>query len=174
MEHSEVITLEKEGKLLIGVDRPMARKFYTDVPVSKIKEETDEAPYFDKIIVWFAFLCGPIMLIASIVIAFFAFRWWGAISIIICPIIFLIYSSYSVRGDSRMIGINAILIMTALVHFLNIFDNPWITGFATTFIFSLWCAHFLYCSSTFLLRSFIIRNEKAFIFLKDYLVIRSS
>ena len=54
MEHKELIELEQQGKILIGVDRAMARKFYTDTPVSTITEETGEAPYFEKIIIWFA------------------------------------------------------------------------------------------------------------------------
>ena len=81
MEHKEVIELEKQGKLLIGIDRAMAPKFYTNIPISKIQEETGEAPYFEKAIVWFAFLFSPTALIASIVLGFFAFSWWGIFSL---------------------------------------------------------------------------------------------
>ena len=63
MEYEEVKELEAKGRLLIGIDRPMARKFYTDISASKIAENTGEKPYFEKTIVWLAFLFGPLALI---------------------------------------------------------------------------------------------------------------
>jgi hypothetical protein len=70
MNHKNLVELEEQGKILIGIDRSMARKFYTDIPLKKIEEETGEAPYFEKIIVWIAFLFGPISLLASIILGF--------------------------------------------------------------------------------------------------------
>jgi hypothetical protein len=103
VEHKEVILLEEQGKLLIGVDRVMARKFYTDIPISKIEEETGEAPYFEKAIVWFAFLLGPIALISSIILSFIAFGWWGILGLVLCPILYFMYSSSSVLGGSQLV-----------------------------------------------------------------------
>ena len=172
VEHKELIELEQQGKVLIGVDRAMARKFYTDIPISIMEEETGETPYFEKMIVWLAFLIGPISLVASLVLAFFALSWWGVICVFLCPFVYFIYSSSSVKGDSRMVGITIFFIVVTCVHFLGVFDVPWITGFATVFLFSLWCVRLLYCSSTLLLRSFVIRNARAFQYLSEYLVIR--
>jgi hypothetical protein len=174
MEHKEVIALEAQGKLLIGVDRAMARKFYTDIPISKIEEETGEAPYFEKAIIWFAFLFGPIALISSIIFGFVAFGWWGIICLVLCPIIYFMYSSSSVVGGSQLIGITVLLLISLAVHFLANFNFPWITGFASTYLFSLWCVRLLYCSSTFLLRAFVLRNAKAFEWLSEYLVIKQN
>jgi len=173
MDHATLIKLEKQGKILIGVDRVMARKFYTDIPMRKIRRETDETPYFEKIIVWFVFLFGPISLLASIMIGFLAFNWWGIIFLLFCPFVYFIYSSSSVRGDSTMTGISILLLVSACIYFFRVFDNPKITGFVTVFILSLWCIRLLYCSSTFLLRNFVIRNEKAYQYLSQYLKIRS-
>ena len=172
MEHKEVIQLEEQGKLLIGVDRGMARKFYTDIPISKIEEETGEAPYFEKAIVWFAFLLGPISLISSIILSFIAFGWWGILGLVLCPILYFMYSSSSVLGGSHLVGITVLLLIAVAVHFFGNFNSPWITGAAISFLFALWCVRLLYCSSTFLLRSFVIRNAKAFEWLSEYLVIR--
>jgi hypothetical protein len=45
MKHREIVQLEEQGRLIIGVDRVMARKFYIDIPISRIEKETGEAPY---------------------------------------------------------------------------------------------------------------------------------
>ncbi|MBW8034754.1 MAG: hypothetical protein FVQ79_03645 [Planctomycetes bacterium] len=171
MEHKELIKLEQQGKILIGVDRAMARKFYTDIPVSTINEETGEAPYFEKIIVWFAFLSGPIALISSIVLGFFAFKWWGVTCLVLCPVTFLVYSSLSARGDSKSIGITLLLFISVGVHFFGNLNMFWVTLFVCVFLFSLWCIRVLYCSATLLLRCFVIRNRRAFEYLSDYLTI---
>lgn len=173
MNHKNLVELEEQGKIIIGMDRVMARKFYTDVSIRKIEEETGEAPYFEKIIVWFAFLFGPISLLASITLGFWFFNWWGIICLMFCPFIYLGYSSSSARGNSKIIGIGILLFISACTYFFKIFDAPQITGFTTIFVFSLWCVRFLYCSSTFLLRNFVIRNEKAYQYLLPYLKIRS-
>ena len=173
MEHKEVIELEKQGKLLIGVDRAMARKFYTDIAISKIQEETGEAPYFEKMIVWFAFLFWPIALLLSIVLGFLAFSWWGIICLVLCPIVYFTYSSSSVRRSSNLIAITILLFISIGVHFSGNLNAPLITGFTGAFLFSLWCVRLLYCSSTFFVRAFVIRNGRAYEYLSDYLVLRN-
>lgn len=173
MDHTNLVKLERQGKVLIGVDRVMARKFYTDMPIQKIKEKTGETPYFEKFIVWFAFLFGPIFLLASVIISFFVFNWWGIIFLLVCPFVYFTYSSSSVRGDSRMIGISILFLISIITHFLGVLDIPEITGFVAVFILSLWCIRLLYCSSTFLFRNFLIRNEKAYQYLSGYFKVRS-
>jgi hypothetical protein len=172
MEHKEVIELEEQGKLLIGVDRVMARKFYTDIPISKIEEETGESPYFEKMIVWLSFLFGPIALFSSIVLGFLAFGWWGVICLFLCPIVYFTYSSSSVRGGSKLIGITIFLFISAGIHFFGNLNIFWVTLFVCAFLFSLWCVRVLYCSATLLLRCFVIRNRRAFEYLSDYLTLR--
>jgi len=173
MNRKEIVELEEQGKILIGIDRPMARKFYTDIPISEIKSKTDEAPYFEKIIIWFAFLMAPIALISSITLSFIALKWWGSILLIIFPIIYLSYSSASAIGTSRLTGITIIFVLSIIIHFTGFLPNSRITLSITIFLLSLWCIRLLYCASTFLLRAFIIRNEKAFDYLKDYLIIKN-
>jgi len=135
MNHKNLVELEKEGKILIGIDRVMARRFYTDIPAKKIKEETGEAPYFEKIIVWLAFLFGPISLLATIILGFWFFNWWGIICLIFCPLVYFAYSSSSVRGDSKMTGISILLFTSACIHFLKVFDIPKIAD-SQQFLFS--------------------------------------
>jgi len=173
MEHKDLVELENQGKLLIGVDRAMARRFYTDISLSEIKKETGESVYFEKLIIWFFFLTGPSALLASMIISLLGFNWLGLISLIICPIIYFSYSSSSVRGDSKLIGITILLFLSLGVHAFGVFSNLYITVFVSVFLFSLWCVRFLYSSSTFLLRLFVIRNKRAYEYLSDHLAIRS-
>lgn len=167
-----MIEFEAQGKLLIGIDRVMARKFYMDIPLSKIKEETGEAPYTEKIIVWGAFFFAFISLISSIVLSFYAFNWWGIICLVLCPISFLQYFSLSARGDSKSIGITLILLISLSIHYFAHLNMFWVTLFVCVFLFSLWCIRVLYCSATMLLRCFVIRNRRAFEYLSSYLTIR--
>jgi hypothetical protein len=74
-EHVELRKLEKEGRCIIGVDRPTARNFFMTTGVSEIEAETGYAPYFEKGVVFLFFLGGPIALIGSLVVAPLALGW---------------------------------------------------------------------------------------------------
>jgi hypothetical protein len=54
-----------------------------------------------------------------------------------------------------------VLIVAVSAHFMNLFANPWMSGFVTAFLFALWCDRLLYCASTFFLRAFVLRNQRA-------------
>ncbi len=173
MNYDKLIELEKNGKALIGVDRVMARQFYIHVPIDKIEKETGEAPYIEKIIVFSAFVLGPLSLLSSIVLGFWIFNWWGIISLIVFPIIYFWYFSTSVRGGAKMIWVSAELIVLACIYFFKIVDAHQVTGLLTAFVLSLWFVRLLYCSSTIFLRGFVIRNERAYQYLSSYLEIKS-
>ena len=152
------------------IDEPMIEAFVYET--SKIVEETGEPPYLEKAIVWFAFLFGPIALALSIVVGFLAFSWWGIICLVLCPIVYFAYSSSSVMGGSKLIGIAGLVLISVCVHFFGNLKAPWLARFASAFLLSLWCVRLLYCSSTVFFRAFVIRNGRAFEYLSDYLVIR--
>ena len=75
-----------DGRILVGVDRVFARQLYTDLATSAIEQATGEAPYLEKLDVWFAFLASPLAVVSSAVLAAFAFRWWA---LLIVPVAFL-------------------------------------------------------------------------------------
>lgn len=74
-EHAELVELEKQGKVVVGVDWPTARYFFTTASVSKIESATGYAPYLEKGTVFFFFLLGPLALIGSFVASVLAFGW---------------------------------------------------------------------------------------------------
>ena len=173
MNHKDLVDFEKQGKVLIGVDQTMARKFYIHMDIKQIENETGERPYFERIIVVLALLAGPSSLLASLFLGFWFFGWWGIICLIPCPIIYFRYSLYSFRGDSKIVWINILLLASACLYFFDFFKAPQITGLTTIFVFSLWSVSFLYYSSTTFLRNFILRNERAYQYLLPYIVLKT-
>lgn len=173
-EHRELVKLAETGKILIGVDRTAARKLFTDVPLSTIQEKTGETLYLEKCLVVFAFILSPIALITSLVLAFIAFGWWGLISLLLCPFIYVGYQSSSSRGGAGLSLITGFVLIAGVVHFFGNIHAPWSTGFVTVFLFSLWCVRFVYSGATFMYRAFAIRNRKAFEFLSPGLSIKHS
>lgn len=103
---------------------------------------------------------------------FFAFRWWGVVCLVLCPVIYTMYFSWSSLGYSKLIGITTLCLIALVVHFFGNLGIPWITGFSSAFLFSLWFVRFLYGASAFFLREFISRNARAFEWLSSDLVIR--
>lgn len=171
-EHKELVKLTEAGEILTGVDRAAARKLFTDIPLSTIQEMTGETPYIEKILVMSAFILGPVALITSVILAFIAFSWWGLISLLLCPVVYLLYQGSSSVGGAGLSLITAFVVVAGLVHFLGTFNAPWSTGFVTVFLFSLWCARFVYSAATFMYRAFAVRNRKAFEFLSPGMSIK--
>lgn len=173
-EYKAFVESSYQGRVVVGVDRVFARKLYTDVPIFAIEEATGEAPYFEKLVVWFALLVSPLAILGSASLAVVAFRWWA---ILIIPAAFFLWmsnKSMSVRGDSAMWLLTLILIVAGVIHFTNIFAASWISGFVTAFAFALWCDRLLYCASTAFLRAFVLRNQRAFEAFQEGLVIREA
>jgi hypothetical protein len=80
-DHDQVVEQERAGKLLIGVDRAFARRFYTDVALKTIEERTGEAPYFEKLVVMGAFIGEHLALLGAAVLAVLVTGWWSILLI---------------------------------------------------------------------------------------------
>ena len=122
-EYKAFVAHAKSGTLLIGIDRAFARRFYTDVPLTRIKEETGEAPYFEKIVVWFAFISAPIALLASFILSVLAFRWWAVLAIPLSAIVYFGFAGDSSRGQTRMLGVSIVLALAIASLFTNFFSS---------------------------------------------------
>ena len=150
-----------DGRTLVGIDRVFARKLYTNRATSEIKKATGEAPHFAKLVVWFAFLGGPLAMLSSAVVAVLAFEWWA---LLITPAAFVLWflnQSMSSRGDAS-IRTHSLLLVTAVgVHLAGRLLSPGVSSFLALFALALWCSRLLYCASTFFLRAFVMRNHQA-------------
>ncbi len=47
-EYQDLVKRAYEGKILVGVDRALARKVYTNLSIAKIRAFTGETPYFEN------------------------------------------------------------------------------------------------------------------------------
>jgi len=160
-EYKAFVESACHGRVLVGVDRVFARKLYTDVPLSAIEEATGEAPYLEKLVVWFAFLASPLALLGSAVLAAFAFRWWALLIVPVACIWWILNRSMSVRGGSSIWFLTIAVIVAMSVQVMNLLPSSWMSGFMAAFAFAMWCDRLLYCASTFFLRSFVLRNPQA-------------
>jgi len=177
MNESEYKTFVEQaysGALLIGIDRAVARKFYTDIPLSKIEEETGEAPYFEKMVVWFAFLAAPLALLASFVLSAFAFHWWAALAIPLSIVFYFGFSGQSSMPRGGMLGISVLLALAVGSLFTSFFASPFVSWYFIAVTFSLWASRLLYNAATAFLRAFVLRNQRALEFIGEHIHIRQA
>lgn len=173
-DYKALVQAAYNGQIIVGVDRVFARKLYTDVAISTIEKATGEAPYVEKIVVWFAFLASPVAILSSVILAVFAFRWWALLIVPAALLIWMSNASTSARGDSSIWFLTFFLIVAVIINFINLLPIVWMSGFITVFVFALWCHRFLYYSSTFFFRAFILRNQRAFETFNESITIREA
>jgi hypothetical protein len=171
-EHADIFARESQGELRLGIDRPYARKFYTDVPLRFIEQETGETPYLEKLIALMCFIGSPVALLLSSIVAVMNLGWWSVGVIPLSFIAWLLYAGRSAAGTSRLLGITILLLATVLAYVLQPDWRRW-TLFLTLFTLALWLHRVLYTVATIFLRSFVIRNYRAFSLVYDYVVIRN-
>jgi hypothetical protein len=160
-----------EGSPIIGIDRGKAWRFFVETPIEEIAKVTGESPYLEKGIVQSAMVLGPIALLTSVGLSFAALGWMGLVCLVFFPLAYLVYGVYSARGGSRLFGITVLLLISTSVHNYGNLGHSWMTAAITFFLLSLWCIRFVFCSSTFFLRAFIVRNSNARAWLSDWIVI---
>lgn len=173
-EYKALVQSAYEGKILIGVDRIFARKVYMEVPAEVIYLLTGESPYFEKFVVWSAFLASPLAICASAIVAGFAFGWWALLVVPVAIVWWIVNRSISTLGRSSMGLVTLFLVTAVSLHFAKVLSNPWKSGFLVLFAIALWSDRLLYCASTTFLRAFVLRNKRAFEAFSDGLVVRES
>jgi hypothetical protein len=173
-EYKAFVAKVYSGSLLIGIDRAIARKFYTDFPLSKIEEETDEAPYFEKMVVWFAFLSAPIALLVSFVLSVLAFQWWAVLIIPLPVVVYFIFSGQSSMPRRGMLGISILLAFTIAILFSRFFTSPFVPWYLIAVVFALWASRLVYCAATAMLRAFILRNQRALEFMQQHIQVKDA
>ena len=84
-----------------------------------------------------------------------------------------LYAGRSAAGTSRVLGITVAVLAVLLLHMLQP-DARRFTLFLLPFTVALWLHRLLYTAATVFLRSFVIQNHRAFTFVHDHVVIRST
>ncbi len=160
-DYKTLVESAYDGRVVVGVDRAFARKLYTDVATSAIEEATGEAPYVEKLVVWFAFVAAPVAMLGSTVAAAFAFGWWALVIIPAALVWWMFNKSMSVRGGSPIWFLTLLVVAAVGVHFVKLLPSPWMSGFLALFALAMWCDRLLYWASTFFLRALVLRNRQA-------------
>ncbi|UZD54952.1 hypothetical protein [Caldimonas aquatica] len=173
-EYQALVARIQSGSLLIGVDRSMARKLYTDVSLSRIEAETGEAPYFEKMVVLGAFVGAPVSLLASFVLAVLAFGWWAALAIPVSIVVYFVVAGASSMPKQGMTGVTVLLFLALLSVYLGWFPSEYIGWYAALFLFALWNARLVYVAATHFVRAFVIRNRRAYEFLAPHIHLREA
>jgi hypothetical protein len=132
-----------------------------ELATSDIEKATGEAPHLEKLVVWFAVFGSPIALVGSVALAAVGFRWWAFITVPVMLLWWFINRGISVIGTSRLWPLSVLLIVAASVHFMRVMPNPWMSASVGAFVFAIWCDRLVYCGSTFFLRAFVLRNQRA-------------
>jgi hypothetical protein len=164
----------QSGAVLVGVDRSMARKFYTDVPLSRIQAETGEAPYLEKFIVFGAMICGPLALLASFVFAVLGFSWWAALAIPVSIVVYVVFAGASSIPGGGMGGVTLLLGLAAVAIYFKWFPSQHAGWYALLVVAALWNARLVYAAATHFIRAFIVRNRRAYELLAEHVHLREA
>lgn len=163
-EHVELVKQESDGTIRFGIDRAHARQFYTDIPIRVVEEQTGETPYFEKVVVYLCWLGSPVALVVSSWFAVTAFHWWSVLIIPVTLMIWLMHATRSAAGTSRLLG-GSLVLAGGVALYLFLPGARKFALFLSAFSLALWLHRFLYIGATHFLRSFIIRNHRAFAYL---------
>jgi hypothetical protein len=170
-EHAQLIREQADGRLLFGIDRAFARRFFTDVPLRTIERATGEATYLEKLVVFGAFIAAPICLLIAGVFGVLYFRWWSILIVPVTIAVWLLFSGTSSMGGSRLFGISLVTLAGVALHVFGSFDSRF-TLFLLFVAAAFWLNRFMYLAATMFLRALIIRSHQAFSFLHDHITIK--
>ena len=170
-EHAQLIQEEADGHVLFGIDRAFARKFFTDVPLRTIERDIGEATYFEKLVVFGAFIGAPICLLVSVVFAVLYFRWWSILMVPASIAFWFLFSGTSSMGRSRLFGTSLLLLAALALHIFTSFE-PRLTLFLLFAALAFWLNRLMYLAATLFLRALVIRSHRAFSFLHEHITIK--
>lgn len=80
----------------------------------------------------------------------------------------------SALGGARLTGTSILLAAVAVFSWLGVPAAQGLYALALLYVASRWLGRLVYYGSTFFLRSFVLRNPKAFDWLRGYLTFRKS
>lgn len=171
IDFDELVRREASGQVVVGVDRPFARRFYTDLPVREIEAQTGEAPYFEKMVVYAAFIGGPLLLLVSLAESIWVLGWWSALFIPLAVIVWAVVYVNSPKARAGMTAISLIVVVSAIGFGVSNGSRPeW--GLILTYVSALWLSLLLYVAATSFLRGFVLRNRRAYEWIQEHLIVR--
>ena len=173
-EYAEFSEFQKQyhaGEIAFGFDRALAREFYTNISAENIRKLVEESPSLEKAIVMSLFVLPFLLLVSSLIVAGFVFRWWATLAIPLSATIFFVYYGISSRGNVGIFYISVILIGNIIFNYNNIQSSDLFHIYLLLLIASLFFSRLLYVSSSFFFRALLLRNANAYIKFKEAIII---
>lgn len=170
-DHQTFRILAEQGKILVGIEPAVARKFFTDTAASVVQERIGEPITIERAAVRAAFVLGPLALLLSFYFAVVTFGWW---STLVIPVSVMIWFYH---GGQVSLGHPKLLLMTIAVGvliWLCATEPRPIYGWLLAFVAAGYLDRIRYRSAVFFLRALIIRNQKAFELLSDTITIKDA
>lgn len=171
-EHKQLASEFYKGSVLIGLDRMVARKFYMDLSLKHIEEQTGEAPYFEVLAVFGTVVAAHLALVASWVLSVLAFGWWSVLAIPASTLVYFLFGGHSSLPNHRLLGVSLVLVAIVIAMRLGAFPSNYVAWYCISFAFSLWAARFVYFAAGHFLRAFVLRNKKAYEMLSSYIDVK--
>lgn len=171
-EHTKLVESEKRRRVIVGVDRITARRFFTEASISDVAAKTGYAPYFEKSVVYMFILLGPLALLGAVAGSIWHFWWWRIIAAIVFPILYFYYSRLSRLGGARAYMVSFALASVLAFHFANLLAFPTLTQILVLFAFAVWCQRMLYVAATVFYRNMALHDAKLYELLADGIVLR--
>jgi len=161
-EYANIVELARKGKLLIGIDRGIARSVFTAMPLEMIYERTGEKPYLEKAVVSGLFLSSIAALLASFVFSWFAFSFWSIALIPVIAIIFFFWVGQNILPNKGVWGVSIILAGLMGAGYFQVFPSNDTAMFAICLAAAVWFMRLSYVIATVFLRMMVLRNKQAF------------
>jgi len=165
-EHEQLVKMARDGRILIGVEPAVARRFFTDPSSENLRKAVGESVAFQRLVVLACLLLGPVSLMMSWVLAVFAFGWWGILAGLVALLAWASYNGRASMGKQRIIGTAWFLALAIAAGFLGdtyLRFQIWLVAVAASFFFS----RLTYYSAVGFVRSLVLRNRLAFELLSE-------
>lgn len=171
-EYQALLTRIYSGKVLVGIDRTMARSFFAEAPISYIKDKTGQTPYLQKAVVLGAQTCGQTALLVSFVFAVLTFSWWAALIIPVSGLIYFGFVASSARPGGGMVGVSLLAGLAMLGFYLDWFPSIYAAWYVLLITAALWNARLIYDGAEKFMRTFAFKNRRTYDLLAKHIHLR--
>lgn len=167
MEYQDFVTAEKNGKILVGIEPAIARRFFTETNYKEAIELTDNNLFLERFSIRLLMILEVVFAILAVILSALSLKWY---SLLFIPIFLIFWFKYKLGSSLANQNISGIVFITFFVitSSLYFFKDNLLTvllciSTPLTFLFS----KLIYKASTVFLRNLAINNHKIYGLLLD-------
>jgi len=165
LTYQEFSELARSGRILVGIDPAVARKFYTNSDPRWLEEQLGESMWLERLTVKSFWLLDFGTLIAGIVITVLVLKWFSVIAVPLMVVAWFFLGGLASVGRQRLTGAFAAVAVCLLLGYLQRQSavGIWFSVLPWPYFF----ARLTYWTETRYLRALVVRNERAFRLLRE-------